>query len=91
MVFIFTDFLSLLIAVQAQCWDGCVKEAYINFHSHCITGEYRDRHHHPHSVLHSSLAASQMSVGLTDQALLIYCCQKLSNYMACIKYYCFLH
>jgi len=33
-------------------------------------------HHHPHFLLHISLADSQKSLGLTDQALLIHCSSK---------------
>jgi hypothetical protein len=37
---------------------------------------YENYHHHPLSSLHSSLAGSQESTGLTDQAFLIHCSTK---------------
>lgn len=51
--------------------------------SHGLFDNYKIYHHHILSVLHSSLAVSQKSTGLTDQAL--------SNDTACVKHYCFLH
>ena len=52
--------------------------------SHGLFDNYNIYHHYHHilSVLHSSLAVSQKSTGLTDQAL--------SNDMACVRYYRFL-
>jgi len=42
------------------------------------------------AFLNSSLAGSKKSTCLTDQTLLIHCSAK-NNYMAYVKYYCFLH
>jgi hypothetical protein len=39
----------------------------------CLSVRKFYHHHHPHLLLHSSLAVSQKSTDLTDQALLIHC------------------
>ena len=39
----------------------------------------------------SCTVGSQNSSCLTSQVLVIHCCQKFSDYAACINYYCFLH
>jgi hypothetical protein len=44
-----------------------------------MSGHHHDHHHHHHHplfVLLSSLAVSQKTVGLTDQALIIHCSAK---------------
>jgi hypothetical protein len=58
-------------------------------------GYYMADHHHPLSLLHSSLAGSQRSTGFTDQELLIHCSAKyfltiqyvLSITVFCIRIY----
>ena len=62
----------------STAYKGCRRRHRHRHHHH---------HHHPHSSLHSSLAGSQNSKGLTDQALLIHCS---ANCTICSKYYCFL-
>jgi len=61
------------------------------YHHHHHPHHHRHHHHrHPLPLLHSSLAASQNSTGLTDQALLIHCfaedfsknCALLGDYAA---------